>query len=336
MSQIYHNNAKTNIHNRKQIRNSDASLEESSVRYQVSVNTIQKWKNRENPCDKSSRPHKIEYALTALEKALVLSIRRSSWQSLDLIHDSLLVHNPKISKSSVYRTLLAENLNKVPLEKREVAKKFKEYEPGYLHLDVTYLPKFDGQSYYLFVAIDRATRLMYYTVYQQKTTENTENFVNKCADFFPFKIQHILTDNGLEFSNVLIKSKKGNSCEKPSKLDVFCQENKIQRHLTRPATPKTNGMVERVNGTIKSNTILEKTYNNPQEMTTDLTKFLISYILYRRHGSLKKELKVNTPILAIEKWYELKPELFRENPQKFREKVANLAKSISNVSTTTL
>jgi transposase InsO family protein len=336
MSQIYHNNAKTNIHNRKLIRNCPAVLEESSVRYQVSVNTIRKWKNRDNPCDKSSRPYKIDYALTSLEKALVLSIRRSSWQSLDLIHDALLVDNPKVSKSSVYRTLLAENLNKVPLEKREVAKKFKEYEPGYLHIDVTYLPKFDGQSHYLFVAIDRATRLMYYAVYQQKTAENTEDFVNKCVSFFPFKIQHILTDNGLEFSNALIKSKKGDFCKIPSKLDVFCQENRINHHLTRPATPKTNGMVERVNGTIKNNTILEKTYDNPQEMNDDLTRFLISYILYRRHGSLKRELKVNTPILAIEKWYELKPEIFRENPQKFKEKVAHLTKSIITVSTTTL
>jgi hypothetical protein len=30
-------------------------------------------------------------------------------------------------------------------EKKEQAKKFKEYEPGYLHIDVTYLPKLEGK-----------------------------------------------------------------------------------------------------------------------------------------------------------------------------------------------
>jgi hypothetical protein len=29
-----------------------------------------------------------------------------------------------------------ENINKVPQEKRDIAKKFKAYKPGYLHIDV--------------------------------------------------------------------------------------------------------------------------------------------------------------------------------------------------------
>jgi len=49
-------------------------------------------------------------------------------------------------------------LNKVPQKEREKAKKFKEYEPGYLHIDVTCCPKLDGVKWDLFVAIDRAVR----------------------------------------------------------------------------------------------------------------------------------------------------------------------------------
>jgi len=67
-----------------------------------------------------------------------------------------------------------------------------------LHIDVTYLPKIDGVKYYLFVAIDRATRTLYYKVYDAKTSENAEDFMIKCLDFFPFGISHALTDNGLE------------------------------------------------------------------------------------------------------------------------------------------
>jgi hypothetical protein len=45
----------------------------------------------------------------------------------------------KANRSNVYRTLKAFGINRVPEEKKEQAKKFKEYEPGYLHVDVTYL-----------------------------------------------------------------------------------------------------------------------------------------------------------------------------------------------------
>ena len=113
----------------------------------------------------------------------------------------LLEQNTTITRSSVYRTFCRNNINKVPQEKRDKAKKFKEYEPGYLHMDLTYLPKLDGIKYYLFVAIDRATRNLYFEVYDAKTSENTDKFMNNCLEYFPFNITHVLTDNGLEFTN---------------------------------------------------------------------------------------------------------------------------------------
>jgi hypothetical protein len=36
-------------------------------------------------------------------------------------------------------------------EKKQQASTFKEYEPGYLHIDVTYLPKLAGKKQYLFM-----------------------------------------------------------------------------------------------------------------------------------------------------------------------------------------
>lgn len=73
-------------------------------------------------------------------------------------------------------------------------------------------------------------------------------------------------------------------------------------------------MVESVNGTIKNNTILKYNYPDKQETETDLVKFLVNYNLHRRHGSLCKELSVPTPFNAVEKWFELKPEIFQQNP----------------------
>jgi len=190
--------------------------------------------------------------------------------------------------------------------------------------DVTYLPKINGIKYYLFVAIDRATRTLYYKIYDAKTSENAEKFLNECIEFFPIYITHSLSDNGLEFTNRLLVSKKGIKCEKPSKFDLVCEKNNIDHRCTKPFTPKTNGMVEKANDIIKNGTIKKNRYTSLEEMNIDLMNFLVHYNLYRRHGSLRRELKVKTPFDAVEKWYELDPEIFKEKPDDFKQKILNL------------
>jgi hypothetical protein len=149
----------------------------------------------------------IEYALTDLEKALVIRLRTYSWVSIDEVWKNILEINPKTSRSSVYRYLVKEKINQIPLGKKDKAKKFKGYEHVFLQIKVPYLPKLNGKSNYLFVAIDRCTRINTYCVYESKTAENTADFMNKCMAFFPVKITHILTDNGLDFNYRLLKSK---------------------------------------------------------------------------------------------------------------------------------
>lgn len=325
MQQVYHSNATTNIHNRQQIQNNSTSTnKELADRFSTSLQTISKWRNCNSTSDASCIPKNINYALSEIEMALVISLRSTTWLPLDEIYETLLAQNNTISRSAVYRCFVRNNINKVPVEQKEKAKKFKAYEPGYLHIDVTYMPKFNKVGSYLYVAIDRATRVMYYKVYDNKTAENTDSFFDECLAFFPVHISHILTDNGFEFTNRLIKSKKGNLCIKPSLLDIKCNENNIDHRCTQPCTPKTNGMVERANGTIKNNTILIHKYDNKLALEKDLMNFLVYYNLYRRHGSLRKELNVKTPFDAIEKWYKLKPELFKQNPEIFKNKILNL------------
>jgi len=324
MKQAYHSNAVTNIHIRRQIKESSFTNFELAKTFNTSAATISKWKNRDEIEDVSSKPRKIVYALNDIEQSLAISIRQTTWLPLDEVWEMLLDMNQNITRSSVYRTFCRKEINKVPQKEREKAKKFKEYDPGFLHIDVTYLPKFEGQKSYLFVAIDRATRTLFYKVYDTKTSENAKDFMNECLVFFPFKISHVLTDNGLEFTNRLIKSKKGNLCKKPSKLDKTCEKNNIDHRLTKPNTPKTNGMVERANGTIKKGTILKEEYKNKKEMNEDLMAFLLHYMLYRRHGSLRKELNVKTPFQAIEKWFEMKPEIFNQSPLEFKNKILSL------------
>ncbi len=80
--------------------------------------------------DKSSCPKKNEYSL-----------------GLDELVELVYEDDPKSKRSAVYRLFKANDINKIPEEKKEQAKKIKEYSHGYLQLDVTYLPKIDGKKW---------------------------------------------------------------------------------------------------------------------------------------------------------------------------------------------
>ncbi len=318
MSQVYHSNAKLNQHSREIIQNSELTNVELAEQFNTDKKTIAKWKARDFTEDRSSRPKTIQYALNPLEKKLIELVRIATWMSLDDVVDTVSSVISAANRSNVSRTLQALEISRIPKEKKAEAKKFKEYEPGYLHIDVTYMPKLEGTKYYLFVAIDRATRVMYYQVYENKTAENAVLFLQECKEFFPFYITHILTDNGLEFTDKYARGQ--NKISGNHKFDKECKKDDIDHRLTAPNTPKTNGMVERANGTIKDKTIKVEIYENAQALILDLNKFLIFYLFTRRHGSLRRELgaKVRTPFDAMQSWFKVKPELFKISPDEFR------------------
>ncbi len=136
MSQGYHTNAKTNSHSRAIIQQSSLTNIELSKRFEINEKTVSKCKNRTEAVDKSSRPHTIKRSLTDLEREVIRVVRTLTWMELDDLVDSVLSSIPKANRSNVYRTLKFFGVNRVPEEKKEQAKKFKEYEPGYLHIQI--------------------------------------------------------------------------------------------------------------------------------------------------------------------------------------------------------
>lgn len=315
MTQVYHSNAKTNQHQRKIIQYSTSTNIELAKRFNINVKTVAKHKKRDDTKDKSSRPNTIHYSLNDIQKEVIRVIRVLTWCPLDDLVDTIKSSFEKANRSNVYRTLKKQGISTVPKDKIREAKKFKEYQPGYLHIDVTYLPKIEGQRYYLFVCIDRATRTLYYQVYTNKTADNAVDFLAQCKDFYPFYISHILTDNGLEFTDRFARGNKTPSGN--HRFDKACQEEGIEHRLTAPATPQTNGMVERVNATIKDATIKAEVYKDIAELKSSLNQFLIFYNTNRRHGGLVKELKVRTPCDAMKEWLKLEPSLFNTTAHAF-------------------
>lgn len=302
--QKYHSNSKTNNHIRSEIQNSKLSQNELALKFAVNRKTVQKWQARNSVQDKSSKPNTIHYSLTDLGRELIRVVRKLTWWSKEDIVDSLQGSIERINPSNVYRTIRFFGLNQIPVEKRNEWKKFKEYEPGFIHMDVTYLPKIEGEKHYLFVAIDRATRTVYFEVYEKKDADNAKSFLDKCRKFFPFKIEKIQTDNGREFT--------------ANRFKELCEALGIEHRRTKPYSPKTNGMVEKANDIIKGATVKTTTYSSAAEMKEDLLQFLRYYNTARPHGGLRREIKIKTPYEAICYWYNLKPNLFHLTPEQFK------------------
>ncbi|MBF8273770.1 MAG: Integrase catalytic region [Magnetococcales bacterium] len=155
---------------------------------------------------------------------------------------------------------------------KETKKTFKDYEPGYIHVDVKYLPKMpnEAQQKFLFVAIDRATRWVYLEILGDKSAKNASGFLDRLLKHVPFKVSKVLTDNGKEFTDRFCatgeREPTGNHL-----FDKVCSNNDIEHRLIKPRKPQTNGMVERFNGRIAlGNVSPVQALKNWQEKRPDL------------------------------------------------------------------
>ena len=106
--------------------------------------------------------------------------------------------------------------------------------------------QYEDKRRYVFVAIDRATRWVFIDIKQHKTAASAKAFLAAVRKAAAFRIHTILTDNGKEFTDRLF----GSRTRQPTgehEFDQPCQAPGIEHRLTKPRTPKTNGMVERFN-----------------------------------------------------------------------------------------
>ena len=113
----------TYLHIRKQIKENSLKNIELAETFNTSAATISKWRNWQELENKSSRPHKIAYALNEPEESLVGFIRKTTRLSLDEVWEMLFVYNPQITRSSVYRTFCRNHVNRVPPAGKEKRQK---------------------------------------------------------------------------------------------------------------------------------------------------------------------------------------------------------------------
>ena len=283
MGQILHKRARTTQEIRYEIQNSKESISSLARKFNISRVTIYKWKSREFVVDDKMGTKSPKSSLSSLEQSIICEFRRATKHSLDDCYIALKKEIPKLTRSNLHRVLQKNNLSKFP--KEIIAKqKFENYEIGFVHIDITFL-NINKQKYYLFVAIERLSKLLFLKLYTDKTIETSAKFLCEAIDFFPFKIHRILTDNGAEFTYKLFAN-----CKKKEELHEFnkiCFANNIVHKTTQFRHPWTNGQVEIMNKQIKENTTRKYFYDNFNQLSDHLNQYMIAYNFSKQLKSLK-------------------------------------------------
>ncbi len=143
---------------------------------------------------------------------------------------------PHLNRDAVYRILKAEGLNRLPPAQRtrKPHGSFKDYEVGFIHVDVKHLPscRIAITSRASATCTSPSTAPPATCISSSKTTRTTASavaFLDEALGAFPFKVTHVLTDRS--------------SCFTADAFEHACKRHGVQHRTTRPYTPKTNGMV---------------------------------------------------------------------------------------------
>jgi transposase InsO family protein len=310
----YHANARTNIQQRTRIRQSRDPYRVQAKQLGVSVATVAKWTDRDNPHDRTSRPHRIPKALPPEAAPLLTWLRRDWLADLDSVWLALRqTVFPQLSRSAVYRELVRLDLHQLRTLRPQAARcpgKFRACPPGFLHVDVFYLPRLDGRRRYLFVAIDRATRLLTMQVYETRTTASALAFVAHCQRFYPFRLYRFLTDNGKEFTLRGYRGRGGATTAKVHPFTQACRHAKIRHSLIKAYHPWTNGLAERTGSTIKTETVYRLHFDTSAQLFAALYGFERYFNYHRPY----KAMGGKTPYQLTQQWYVKASQWFLRDP----------------------
>ena len=185
-------------------------------RHGIAWETAKKWRDRAESGevhDRSHTAHRLQTTLSTAQGALIVHLRQTLQLPLDdLVAVAKEFISARASRSAVDRLLRRHGESRlhkaVENQEKPAYKPFKAYDPGYLHVDVKYLPQMADQSgrEYLYVAIDRATRWVFLQIHPARNAETAERFLKALHKACAIRITRILTDNGGECTDRLWKN----------------------------------------------------------------------------------------------------------------------------------
>ena len=155
----------------------------------------------------------------------------------------------------------------------------KEYKnkPGHVHhhwhTDIAYI-KIKGIFYYLIMLLDGYSRyLLGWELMTDMLSSSVRDFIQRLKELYPLTRPMLIHDNGSQFISMDFKKLL-------RKLD-------IQQIRTRRNHPETNGKIERMNKTIKSESIRIRCPASYKEACDILNEYQYFYNHQRLHAGIK-------------------------------------------------
>jgi len=307
MGQVLHGSAKTTHAVRAELQRSQASSAELARRFGINEKTVRKWRSRRTVDDEPMGPkERRSSTLSAIEEAAIVALRVQARLPLDDVFVALKDVIPHLTRSSLHRCLQRHGISRLPKADREKPKRFKAYEIGYFHIDIAEL-RYEGGKAYLFVAVDRTSKLVFARIYRKATKLVAAGFLKALLMAVPYRIHTVLTDNGVQFVQHDRRAEGG------SVAHVFgrvCAERGVEHRLTKPYHPWTNGQAERMVRTVKEATVRAFHYASIDDLRRHVRDWLLAY----NYAKQLKALRFKTPLEALKALSVEKPELFIRQP----------------------
>ena len=272
MGQVLHRSATTTEAIRRAIQRSEESLRTLAKRYGINQKTVAKWKKRASVTDLPTGPKQPKSTVLSIEEeAIIVAFRRHTLLPLDDCLYALQPTIPHLTRSSLHRCLQRHGIGRLPEvdgEKPE-KKRFKSYPIGFFHIDLAEVRTEEGKLY-LYVAVDRTSKFAFVQLVERANTVTARAFLDALVAAVPYKIEIVLTDNGIQFAD-LPKNRSGPTAMfRGHPFDRACRSYGIEHRLTKPNHPWTNGQVERMNRTIKEATVRRYHYSRHDQLRRHL------------------------------------------------------------------
>ena len=312
MGQVLHGSATTTEAIRRAIQHSQESLRALATRHGINQKTVAKWKHRTSVADLPTGPTTPKSTvLSVADEAIVVAFRKHTLLPLDDCLYALQATIPHLTRSSLHRCLQRHAISRLPdVEGDKPGKRtFKSYPIGYVHIDIAEVQTAEGKIY-LYVAIDRTSKFAVVQLIRKTGRTSASTFLMHVIAAIPYKIQTVLTDNGIQFTFPPRYADGPTAQYMTHMFDMRCRENGIEHRLTKIKHPWTNGQVERMNRTIKEATVKRSHYDTHQQLEAHLTDFINAY----NYGRRLKTLRGLTPYEFICKNWTIEPEQFKLNP----------------------
>ena len=312
MGQVLHRSATTTEAVRRAIQHSQESMRALARRHGINQKTVAKWKKRESTADRRTGPTVPRSTVLSVEQeAIIVAFRKHTLLPLDDCLYALQATIPRLTRSSLHRCLERHGISRLPDVEgdKPKRKKFDTYPVGFFHIDLAEVRIAEGRLY-LFVAIDRTSKFAVVELVEKADMRAAAAFLEALVEAVPYRIHTVLTDNGIQFAD-LPKNRDGPTARmRGHPFDRLCWEHGVEHRLTKPNHPWTNGLVERMNRTLKEATVRRYHYETHRQLEEHLAAFLDAYNFAKR----LKTLQGLTPYEAICKAWAEEPNRFKLDP----------------------